>query len=72
MTDVIALADKIKSTGRKKYFIAQELGLSYQGLQNKLDGKTEFTVSEARTIKDLLSLTNEEACAIFFANEGDK
>lgn len=68
MTDVARLSERISASGIKKVFLADKCGLTYQGLLNKLDGKTEFNVTEARALKDALGLTNKEAVDIFFAN----
>ena len=65
--DLAALNREIISRGIKKGYIAKELNLSYTALWNKLTGKYEFTVNEARDIKDILNLTDSEAQAIFFA-----
>lgn len=67
MTNTDLLEQKIKGSGFKTCFVMKKLDLSYQGLKNKLDGKSEFTVSEAAILKSLLNLSNEEMQSIFFA-----
>lgn len=67
MTDTKLLREKIEESGYKIAFVAQSCGLSYQGLLNKINNKTEFTASEIAAIRELLGLSNEESAAIFFA-----
>ena len=66
MTDAERLRQRIDASGYKKRFIAEKLGLSYQGFLNKLWGASDFRVSEIRALCDLLSLTAQERDAIFF------
>lgn len=65
MTDVNRLVDAIKSSGLKKVFIADKLGLSYQGYLNKENGKSDFTQSEIVLLKDMLGLSNKDVSEIF-------
>ena len=65
MTDVKRLSDTIKSSGLKKVFIAEKLGLSYQGYLYKENGKSDFTQSQIAILKDLLGLTNKDVSEIF-------
>lgn len=67
MTDTKLLREKIEESGYRIAFIASACGLSYQGLLNKINNKTEFTASEIRAIKNLLQLSDSESTAIFFA-----
>ena len=60
------LRKKIDESGYKLSFIAEKCGLTYQGFKKKLDGNTEFKVSEVGILRDLLHLTEEEVQAIFF------
>ena len=46
--------------------IAKELGVTRQGLYNKLEGKTRIRLDEAAILKRLTRMTDEEACDIFF------
>jgi hypothetical protein len=61
------LAREINQSGLKKVYIAQSLGLTAQGLSNKLDGCSAFKVDEAKTLSDLLHLSVERRDEIFFA-----
>ena len=42
MTDTIALREKIKESGYKLVFIANKIGLTYQGFLKKLNNDSEF------------------------------
>lgn len=73
MTNIILLNNKIKASGLKKKFIAEKLGLTYQGLQLKTKGLTELTSSEIAKLCDILNITSlKEKENIFFAKEVDK
>lgn len=61
------LVREINQSGLKKVFIAQSLGLTVQGLSNKLEGCSAFKVDEAKALSDLLHLTGERRDEIFFA-----
>ena len=47
--------------------LAKKLGISEQGLYNKLNGISEFKASEIRALTDELSLSAQERDDIFFA-----
>ena len=66
MTDTDLLQQKIRNSGYKFVFIAEKLGITYQGFLNKLYNKSEFKASEIRTLSELLSLDKEDREAIFF------
>ena len=66
MVDGKALRSKITGTGRTYTFIAKELGLTTRGLDNKLNGDSDFKVSEAMKLKDILPLSWDEFKQIFF------
>ena len=57
------LLDKSESSGISKSEIAETLGITRQGLYNKLCGKKEFKASEVRKLSELL-----EREQIFFAD----
>ncbi len=69
MTNTELLRAAIERSGYKKTYIAQRIGLTYQGYLNKERGESEFRQSEIEGICDLLRLTAEEKEAIFFAKE---
>lgn len=62
------LLDKIESSGISKSKIAEMLGITRQGLYNKLCSKKEFKASEVRKLSELLDLTSVEREQIFFAD----
>ena len=64
--DGIKLRQAIDDNGIKLKFICEKLGLSRQGLYKKMNGRSEFTVSETKEIQEILGLSNEERDAIFF------
>ncbi len=68
MTDTELLREKIENSGYKLQFIAKSLGLTYQGLLNKINNRSEFRASEIQELYDLLGLTEKERVAIFFAH----
>lgn len=47
--------------------LAKKLGISEQGLYNKLNGISEFKASEIRALSDELSLSSQEREEFFFA-----
>ena len=62
------LKAKIDQSEISKSELAEVLGISRQGLYNKLDGEKEFKGSEIKTISRTLELTSAERDAIFFAD----
>ncbi len=64
--NVEMLVAKIEASGRSKSEIAEVLGITRQGLYNKLSGESEFKSSEIKVLSLLLSLTPEERDTIFF------
>ena len=71
MTNTNALRKKIAESGLKIKYIAEKMGITYQGLLNKIDNKTEFTASEIVSLCKILNLSNRERDAIFFAKKVD-
>lgn len=67
MTNTTLLRKKINESGYKLRFIAQKVGISYQGLSNKINNQREFKANEIQILYDLLKLTEEERVKIFFA-----
>lgn len=70
MIDTEKLEDAIKTSGLKKGFIAERLGLSRGGFTNCLQGKSEFRVGQIRTLCELLRLNHDQINAIFFTASG--
>lgn len=70
-----ALEAKIRAQrkgGLSKGDIADALGINRNTFTLKLNGKTDFTVSEAYQLTQLLGLTRNEFDAIFYAPKADK
>lgn len=61
-----ALIEIIRESGRSQEAIAAALNISRVTLNEKLNGRSDFKVSEAKQLKDTLNLTNEQIYAIFF------
>lgn len=61
-----ALIETIKNSGMSQEAVAAALNISRVTLNEKLSGRSEFKVSEAKRLKETLNLTNEQVYAIFF------
>lgn len=61
-----ALTEKLNSSGFSRSYVAEYLGITRQGLHNKLTGEREFKASEIRKISGLLGLSEHEQQDIFF------
>ena len=57
----------IEETGTQKQKIASELGLTMQGLLNKLKGERPFQLAEIKPLCEVLHLTNEQRANIFLS-----
>lgn len=69
MTNTEALRKKIKESGLKMQFIADNLDLSVYGLSLKISNHNEFKASEISCLCELLNITSlEEKDALFFVN----
>ena len=66
MTDKIKLEYFLKKANITKREFAEKLGISLQGLYNKLINITEFKQAEITTTCELLHLSNRERDEIFF------
>jgi len=67
MTNVSMLEQAIKNSGLKRKYIAEQLGLSYQGFLDKIRGKTEFVGSEIVRMKDILRIDEKTVSEIFLS-----
>ena len=67
MADLNALAQVIEGSGIKKQKIADVLGISKQGLANKLAGRAPFQLAEIRPLCDLLGLSDAQRDDIFLS-----
>lgn len=66
------LNDRIEESKLSKNTIAEALGLSRQGLYNKLNGVREFKGSEIKKLIQLLELSDDDQRSIFFADDVGK
>ena len=57
--------DRVKKSGYKYCFLAQQLDITEYGLIKKRKGKIPFKVVEINTLTKLLGLTAEDRDAIF-------
>lgn len=58
---------KLKEVNVSREELAKSLGISYSTLDNKINGRTEFTVREAEILHKMLSLTSDDIMNIFFS-----
>lgn len=72
MTNSAMLRKLIEKSGYKLRYIAERIGITYQGFLKKLNNESEFKASEIQILYELLSMTEVEREAIFFANIVDK
>lgn len=72
MTDSVMLRTLIERSGYKQRYIAERLGITYQGFLKKLNNETEFKASEIQILYKLLGMTEAEREAIFFASSVEK
>ena len=66
MTDTKRLNEIIKKSGMKKKALAERVGILPSTLSNRLNGQSDFKVSEAAKLADVLGLTPAEKMRIFF------
>lgn len=67
--DTKQLDERIKQSGYKRTYIAEQIGISYQSLCNKLHGRTDFTVKQSAALKKLLGMSETEYISIFFGSD---
>lgn len=65
MTNRKLLEQQIQNSGIKMSFIADSLGISRAGLNNKISGKSEFKVSELLQMQEILNLDDAMTRDIF-------
>ena len=56
----------LKYKGVKRIYLAKMMGISYNTLTNKLNGKSEFSALEIAKVKQILELNDELSINIFF------
>ncbi len=67
MVNVNKLKGKIVENGMTIAELAQKLGMDRATLYRKLNNADAFLIKEANAIVDALSLTTDDAIAIFFS-----
>ena len=72
MTNTELLRRKIKESGYKVGFLAEKMGITYHGLLNKINNRSDFRARELAMLAGLLQLPREEWFAVFFDGEADK
>lgn len=61
-----ALIETIRASDLSQEAIAAALKISRVTLNQKINGRSDFKISEVKQLKDTLNLTNEQVYAIFF------
>jgi hypothetical protein len=56
----------IDDSGYKRVFIAEQLGLTYQGFLNKINDISKFRANEIAKLCELLKIEDAERNVIFF------
>lgn len=69
VTNTEQLKSKIKASGYKLSYLAEEISITRQGLFNKINNRTDFTVEEMKKLSLLLNLKDREMKEIFLSNE---
>ena len=72
VTDTERLKERIKKSGLKMNYIAEQIGITREGLYNKINGKNDFKATEIAKLQDLLGLSLTEKEKIFFARWVEK
>lgn len=65
--NVNKLKGKIVEKGMNVETVAERIGVDRSSLYRKLNNFEKITIGDARKLKDVLELSDEEASAIFFA-----
>ena len=72
MTNTERLRKIISNSGLKYSYIAEKIGLTYQGFKNKIENKNLFNVEEVDKLCKLLNITDVyQKEEIFFTKQGD-
>lgn len=69
MTNTKLLREKIALSGYKLQYIAEQIGITYQGFLKKLNNESEFKASEIKMLQAVLGLSKRDRDAIFFYEE---
>lgn len=71
MTNTDLFRKTVEKRGLKYRFLAETIGITTQGLQNKIENRTEFKAGEIIKLSEVMHLSNEEKDAIFFSRGSD-
>lgn len=66
--NTIRLQNRIKEKGYKKDYVAIKIGVSRASLLNKISGRTEFTLKEARKLALLLGVEDMDLYDFFYGS----
>ena len=69
MTDIKKLIEIMDNKCVSRKLLAERLGITRYGLDKKLNEGSDFKAWQMYVIKEVLSLSDEEAEAIFFAKD---
>ena len=61
------LEEVIRLSGKKKGFLAQQIGLTRAGFRNCCVNKAEFKISQVKVLCHELHIDNDDMLKIFFA-----
>lgn len=67
MIDIKRFENAVKASGKKKQYLATQLGISRQALYMKIHETRDLKGAEILTLSEELNLTPEERDKIFFA-----
>ena len=68
MINTAELNQAMQQSGLKKSAVAGRLQLTTQTLTRKLNGESEFNLSEAQELSEMLGLSASQRQRIFFGN----
>lgn len=68
MINTAELNQAMQQSGLKKNAVAGRLQLTTQTLTRKLNGESEFNISEAQELSEMLGLSASQRQRIFFGN----
>lgn len=63
------LKNKLREVGISEEDMAKAMGISKDALENRLNGKTEFTLKDIIAVVQILGLDRRETGQIFFGTE---
>ena len=73
MVDTQLLDERISASGKKKSYLADQLGITVQTLRRKMKNDFAFTTDEVQDLCDVLGITDmSEMKRIFFKRNVEK